>query len=636
MFKAVNTQEGASTAVVVVHGVGNPEPGATLDRLTASLANTCEAFRLDGPRQTWQAADQRRSDNDLYSFSPVPWQMAEHDGEKVVMAEVYWGSESAIPHSVLGLLQGLFQLIFGMSGLIEARPEGIGRYEWFVAWIGMIGSRLLRGPVFAINTALMFALLGIVLQQGVSHSESELLISLNEATPREVQLGVVGASIACALLGVFLGWRWVKAQATRVVSPQGTTGVYALSLLAVAGIWPAAAALQGAHDLEAFATIPFTLLWHTFGFVALAVLLVVNLYLGSRLVRPAFSNAERHSLSARAMALAIQFVLWSTIVPSIWLLTLSLVTSDSESFAFWLARFHEVVASDGLQWFYLPLPLLALVWVLLWRWKQRAGNPPRLIVHALIRDALLVSVVFTVIASVVVSVMNLEQAVVLPEIVQRLRRLEVALLPVIPLLVASSVFVGGVVLALDIGNDVVNYVRLAMPLKSRLKPSEDERERLRPIRNKFNEVMRLLNRHHPLERIIVVSHSQGTVLAIDELARSNFGQPPEWLEQLDVTLITMGSPFSHLYQHFFPLSYPALDQPVWRRLGQRLNRWINIYRNDDFVGTWIDAGSQPPFDFEQHAMGTGGHLTYLVDGRVVAIVADALERGGHRVDHRPS
>ncbi len=624
MFKAVSSRQGASTAVVVVHGVGNPDPGATLDRLTATLANTCDEFRLDGPRQTWQAADQRRSENDLYSFSPVPWQMAEHDGEKVVMAEVFWGSESAIPHSVLGLLQGLFQLIFGMSGLIEARPEGIGRYEWFVAWVGLIGSRLLRGPVFAINTALMIALLAIVILQGVSHTESEWVVSLTEATSREILLGVVIASIASALLGLLLVWRWVKARATRVVAPQGTLGVYAFSLLAMGGIWPVAAALSGADDLQTFAAIPFTLLWHAFGFVALAVLLVVNLYLLSRIVRPAFSDAERHSLSARAMALAIQFVLWSTIVPSIWLLTLSLVTSDSKSFAFWLDRFHEVVASDGLQWFYLPLPLLALVIVLLWRWQKRATNPPRLIVHALIRDALLVSVVLTVIASVVVSVMDQEQAVVLPEIVQQLRRLEVAILPAIPLLVASSVFVGGVVLALDIGNDVVNYVRLAMPLKSRLKPSEDERERLRPIRNKFNEVMRLLNRHHPLERIVVVSHSQGTVLAVDELARSSFGRPPDWLEQLDVTLITMGSPFSHLYQHFFPLSYPALDQPVWQRLGRRLNRWINIYRNDDFVGTHVNAGPQPPFEFQEHAMGTGGHLTYLLDGRVVSIIADAL------------
>ncbi len=145
--------------------------------------------------------------------------------------------------------------------------------------------------------------------------------------------------------------------------------------------------------------------------------------------------------------------------------------------------------------------------------------------------------------------------------------------------------------------------------------------------------------------LIVVSHSQGTMIAIEVL------NDPEmaWLSNRfqSVSLVTMGSPFSNLYQHYFARFYPALDQPFWSPLRKRIDRWINIFRIDDPVGTELHFPTphiqnleseraqadgfceitevQPTQNvYSNHPVGCRGHVNYWNDCEVLNILRAEL------------
>jgi hypothetical protein len=83
----------------------------------------------------------------------------------------------------------------------------------------------------------------------------------------------------------------------------------------------------------------------------------------------------------------------------------------------------------------------------------------------------------------------------------------------------------------------------------------------------------------------------------------------------------MGSPLSHLYQHYFPHYYPPLSDPYWENLRQRVGRWLNIHRIDDFVGTEIvfpTTDDRPTGT--NHAVEKRGHNLYWQDREVLAII----------------
>ncbi len=126
--------------------------------------------------------------------------------------------------------------------------------------------------------------------------------------------------------------------------------------------------------------------------------------------------------------------------------------------------------------------------------------------------------------------------------------------------------------------------------------------------------------------LILISHSQGTMAAIGALNASSLR---ESLGAFDsVRFVTMGSPFTHIYQHYFPHLYPELNHDRWRNLREALERgkqpflprWTNIYRIDDYVGRWISDPSGTLVENVPVGVGRdgiGGHLYYLRDQRVI-------------------
>jgi hypothetical protein len=101
-------------------------------------------------------------------------------------------------------------------------------------------------------------------------------------------------------------------------------------------------------------------------------------------------------------------------------------------------------------------------------------------------------------------------------------------------------------------------------------------------------------------RLVVVAHSQGTVIAADALR--------DWTNTSKVDLLTMGSPLLGLYARFFGTCFDTLIPNV----RTRARSWVNLYRADDYVGRRLEG------DVTDILIDGTGHEGYWTDGNVLA------------------
>ncbi len=119
-------------------------------------------------------------------------------------------------------------------------------------------------------------------------------------------------------------------------------------------------------------------------------------------------------------------------------------------------------------------------------------------------------------------------------------------------------------------------------------------------------------------RIVIVSHSQGTVISADILRYLHVQRRlPDFVGAIPVSLITVGSPLRDLYAERFPLLYGwmgtnaagfAAAAPSAAELGA--TEWVNACRSGDYVGRFIWT---PPDDVTRFRIAVTGP-----DGKVEA------------------
>jgi len=140
------------------------------------------------------------------------------------------------------------------------------------------------------------------------------------------------------------------------------------------------------------------------------------------------------------------------------------------------------------------------------------------------------------------------------------------------------------------------------------------------IAKRFDEMVELLLAPSQNPHLLIIAHSQGTVITIDALMDEE--RLKSILDRVSsLTIITCGSPLTHVYQRYFPREYPELASipdpgsthqskaTDLKKLSEDPRvRWINAYRIDDYVGTYIE-NSIPNFPINV-PLPTGGHLRY--------------------------
>jgi hypothetical protein len=171
------------------------------------------------------------------------------------------------------------------------------------------------------------------------------------------------------------------------------------------------------------------------------------------------------------------------------------------------------------------------------------------------------------------------------------------------------------------------------------------------IFSRYASLLRYL-RDHGYERIVIVSHSQGTVISADLLRYLHVqGRLRDFVGDIPVSLVTVGSPLRDLYAERFPLLYRwmgsnaggfATATPGAADVGAV--HWVNACRSGDYVGRfiWMPPGDAKRFriamvgldgqleaqragDRTEICLGAGGHTHYFSNDAVaLAVEIDRL------------
>jgi hypothetical protein len=154
-------------------------------------------------------------------------------------------------------------------------------------------------------------------------------------------------------------------------------------------------------------------------------------------------------------------------------------------------------------------------------------------------------------------------------------------------------------------------------------------------------------------RIVIVSHSQGTVISADLLRYLHVQRRlPDIVGRLPISLVTVGSPLRDLYAERFPLLYRwmgsnaagfATAGPSAADVGAV--EWVNACRSGDYVGRflWTPAGhayriavvgpdgkveAERAGDRTEFCLGAGAHTHYFSDDAVaLAVEIDRVIEG---------
>ena len=639
--------------ILVVHGVGDPSPGETLDCFTRAFAEGGEPL-LAAHESIW-LREKGGDPNRVESF-PVPVRMLQMHGSRLQLAEVFWGDLSRVRQGIFGILYGLFQIVFGLRYVAYVAADQPGPAAFRLKQLGLISSRILQGPVLAVTFFLTLLTIAVYASQVMWFGSYKGLLW--------TQI-VIAACCLTAMAAAAIGWRITRSRVVRRfwfwVS---ATNLFVTGLMIIKTVWVDRWFPEQADYASLFPGLVWycrvlVLLLGLLWLVEMIVLLGMALcwaaaMLDSRIYRPAIHIA--FLLPAAAIGL------WSQLLPAAWLTAregLNRIVELPE----YLGIFDELIPVLGVQLLMALSLLLVNVWVVVryFRWRRRhvgldvrpgiddSDSPPRLIVHPAMQTSLGLAMVSGILLTMTVGFWQWMghpyQQTAIGRTLAEMNKYAVVIL--VPLSSFLALLAPHLRPAFDIVLDVVNHFYFRSTRMSDVLDDDDEFDisettfqngrlffsrrdrihfRIKRILGYFRD--RLTNR----PELIVVAHSQGTMIAIEVL------NDPElsWLQNAfrKTTLVTMGSPLGHLYQHYFRHIYPPLSHREWEPLRNQVDQWVNVCRADDFVGTTIDfpgpATLERPVRFESSPdtperfvnwrIGARGHQGYWCDREALQII----------------
>lgn len=647
--------------MLVIHGVGDPLAGETLNRFARSLAS--EEKPLVEKQATVWLTEKSNVATRTKTF-PTHVRRLHIEDTDVEMAEVFWGDLSQVRRGMVGLIYGLFQILFGLRYVAYVAADQPGKAAFYLKKLGLISSRMLHGPVLALAFFLLLitvAAMGTDLMWPGSYKHLHWTHGIVAAT---AVLSIVVATVGQRLSNsrvVVRFWSWLV-----------TVAGYSMALIIVKACfidryYPEINCVSCQHPgLIWYCRVDIILLgllWFVESgiVIAMAVCWAIACF-HPRVFRPAIHVA----FLLPALAVGI----WGQMLPTVWVSAKEGITRLQRIPEF-AAAFDEALPLLGVQFVMLVVTAVAALSVVvnyfLWRSKNDAqtylagSRPPRLVIHWLQQltlagcTAVGVSLVFTL------CVMNtlgiLWQDNLLGCFLAEANKY--ALMCLAPMAGLTFFAMKHLRPAFDIILDVVNHFYFRSTLMEDALEDDDEFDILETtfesgslyfsrrdeIHNRMKRILvyyRDRLDHRP--ELVIVSHSQGTMVAVEVL------NDPEmaWLSSSfgRTTLVTMGSPLTYLYQTYFGHFYPSLNSPAWDHLRCRIDRWVNLFRIDDFVGREIEfpvrgGSSQSPTaqstammstpmlansamsphpPCTDHPLGPRGHTNYWEDVEAIAVI----------------
>jgi|GEM_PF-2410735 len=663
-------------AIVVVHGVGDPEPGDALSGFSSAYCVVSEGV-IDVPLTTQRWED--RAHEDASGMGPIPLFPVSRLGMRTAVPgdgqarrtrlyEVYWGDLSRVKGSLLGLLEGAIDLVFGLRHVVFAaqrelraaarQDKALSVLARVIAAMSTAALWVARGPVLALN---ILAFVASVLYAAI------FLASKQGASGLDPALAAIAVGAPLTLLIGFISFR--AAKESEWTSTTAESLMFVGAGAALAALWRG----RGYSDYGEFAndlTIGLSL------FAAILALCILVLIAASAMALVSLKGrrARRSRESALHARQAIVVINVCTIMSSALFVLLVMLA--------WTVAWQQIDAPEMLEFrnrIEQGLHLFGLVWasfiviavaygclmfrsfLLQARKPASAGKFPRFIVHP--------SVVAILVASGIAWTMlflPLAYQLECRDALERYLGLSCADLSrqgwyertitavekATPFCVAASGVVASLLVAahahlgtaLDIVLDVISHFKRHertawQVLFGRHDAGESSTGERVDVDNdpqaglsswdamvaRFDKVLKSAIEETGCKRLTVIAHSQGTMIALEALGvirtdrREGDAAPRKSLApevQCDILLVTMGCPLSDLYIHYFPGRY-AINP----RQESVVGRWINIYRADDFVGKAVSnpADAAHPRNVE---VGPRGHVDYWTDREVLTAIRD--------------
>jgi hypothetical protein len=650
--------------VVVVHGVGDPQPGETLSLFTRSIAE--EDRPLYEAQQTlWlnEKPDLSESVTQVKTF-PAHVRRLQFNNGSVELVEGFWGDLSQVRRGPIGVIFGMFQILFGLRYVAYVAADQPGLAAHWLKKLGLISSRILHGPVMAVTFYLCILTVAVVGTQVMwPQSYTGMLWT------QVVLAGCAGIAMLASQVGnkitrsriIKRFWFWVN------ITTMFVTGLMAIKYMTIDWHSTVTQYSGAVHPgLILYCRVLFVLL----GLLWFVETLVVVAMAGCWLVAQFHPRANRRALHVAFLLPALAVGIWGQCMPLLWLAAKEGIVKliKLEKFE---VLFDEAIPMLGVQ-FLMALVMTAVTLGLLIHYLRRRSvmdtekfnqgqRVPRLLVHPVVQITLgictMIGVSLVMWISIIENSGKSWDADWLGHLMGTANKYAIAVL--MPL--------GGLILFLlpkmrgvfDIILDVVNHFYFRA---TQIKDALDDDDEFDIRESTFEDgTLYFSRRDQILQRIkrilahyrdeyshrpdlVMVAHSQGTMDVIETLndpeldwLRNSFGK---------VTMVTMGSPVSHLYQHYFGHFYPRFSDRFWSTLHHHVDRWVNIFRVDDFVGLDIDFGHLPQThrdcismnrDSESsqcklhfahcsnHPVGARGHVKYWADVEVLQILKNELQ-----------
>jgi hypothetical protein len=660
-----------NVAVVIAHGVGEADPGYPTTALSAALARSCR-FHPEDDARIRNLPDVNADEPDR-TF-PVHISHGRLDsGERLTFAELYWADLTRIGGSRLDAILGFFRIVFESHHFIDAMLEHHkGAGPWLLRQLLLIASWLLRGPIIGlvITTAVLFAVALYTLPAAVTVVSETFLFGVASWA-----LFLVGAAVL--LWASKRDETWLDPAAwTTLAAASAAVWFSILWLLDETGVSNCRAVPGQLPDCrQAYVDFIYDNFlrwgWRLWGgVILLAFAVAVCLWLSMR------AKAGTPPILTALGVVLLQFVLWTAILGSavmpliyraeevkginaIGVLGAPLArVAETEPAAH---RLLNVVPWDphGSQWLdrltlgygfngFMILCIVVVGATTHFARRLRAkrlakGHPkdesvdlaesesvdltkmPRMVVGRWILGVLMVVTFF--------QALYLLLGMDLGEIADLYKG------PFATVVAAAGewattwkhtiLFIGWAsTLALPVlaSFPLGNFIHIARDLidhqysrrrASRLTRSSRDKERW-PRRARIQgRLLTLLDevvRRGQFDQVIFVVHSQGSVIAFDYLREA--APENKELAGLKPDVVTLGSPLSHLYEHYF-YEYVGLDAAI-AKLRNNLGRWINLYRVDDYIGTGIMVG--PQAGVVNKVIGIGGHTDYWKEDQLAKVI----------------
>jgi hypothetical protein len=591
-------------------------------------------------------------DSELVSTYPTYRCRLETQTQNIQLAEVYWGDLSRVCQGWLGAIIGLFQILFGLRYVAYVAADQPGFWAAALKRLGLAIERILQGPVLAITT--MMAVLTVML------CGAELLwpvAAKSVSWNRILVLFSCGFALAISTVARNLSrrrvferyWFWLNVTAAFL----GTVCLARLFYLdSTWGIERIEKHFSGVYWYCRLLVCLLGSLWT----VEILLLVSVAIVTAGASLNP---RNHRRTIQVGALLPALSIGLWSHVLILFWLLAADQIEKHVGLIGF-RDIFKHGIPLLGVQFLMSGLLggslLYSFVRYVIWRNFrtvrdfERGDRPPRLIVEG---QVLFILALSAVTGSMLVMVTQFNHwmghdyhdywygkflaecnkwalSMLLPSgfltvfLLPKLRPLFGIVLEIVNHFVFQSKGHDD-----EFDNDEQFDVRRTTFEHGTMIFARREivLQRMKRILLYYRDSMQ--NRKHPMD-LVIVSHSQGTMIAIDVLNSPDMDCISEFSQ---VSLVTMGSPFTNLYQHYFPNFYPSLRSTYWKRIKQRLHQWTNIFRIDDPVGTEIDFSEASLLDpnqqlklqvpikgFANIPLGCRGHMNYWNDREVLGIL----------------